>query len=198
MNFPTKLTVSRIILAIIIVFIMIFPFEAVGIDIPVIRSSVDISVKYIICCVLFIIASITDYFDGHLARKNNQVTDLGKVLDQIADKLLVSPILVVFASEGVINPIVPVVIVSRDIIVDTIRMDAASKGKVIAAKGYGKVKTASLMIGIILLYINDVPFIYKNIRIDLLLIYFGTIMSVVSLVQYYQINKKINKPQIEN
>ena len=197
MNFPTKLTVSRIILSIIIVIIMVFPFEAIGIDIPVVRSRVDISVKYIICCVLFIIASITDYFDGHLARKNNQVTNLGKVLDQIADKLLVSPILIVFASEGVINPIVPVIIVARDIIVDTIRMDAASKGKVIAAKGYGKVKTASLMIGIILLFINDVPFIYKNIRIDLLLVYFGTIMSVVSLVQYYQINKKINKPQTE-
>ena len=183
MNLPNKLTILRVILIPVFVVFMLVP---------------QIPYNNYIAVAFFSIACITDSLDGHLARKNNQVTDLGKILDQIADKLLVSPILIVFASEGVINPIIPVIIVARDIIVDAIRMDAASKGKVVAAKGYGKVKTASLMIGIILLYINDVPFIYKNIRIDLLLVYFGTIMSVVSLIQYYQLNKKINKQVLEN
>lgn len=193
MNFPTKLTVTRIILSIMIIAIMIFPFDAIGIDIPVLRAGVDISIKYLICSILFIIASLTDFFDGYLARKNNQVTNLGKMLDSIADKILVNPVLVIFASEGIINPIVPVVVVTRDIVVNAIKMEAASHGKVVAAIGSGKIKAASLMVGIVLLFVSDVPFIYLNIRIDLLLIYFATIMSLVSMVQYYNLNKHLFK-----
>ncbi len=193
MNFPTKLTVARIILSILIIVIMIFPFEAIGIDVPVLRTGVDISIKYLVCCVLFVIASLTDFFDGYLARKNNQVTDLGKMLDSIADKILVNPVLVIFASEGIINPIVPVVVVTRDIVVNAIKMEAASHGKVVAAIGSGKIKAAALMVGIVLLFISDVPFVYFNIRIDLLLIYFATIMSLVSMVQYYNLNKNLFK-----
>ena len=190
MNFPTKLTVSRIVLAVMIILFMIFPFESVGIEIPVLRCGVDINTKYIFCCVLFIVASITDFLDGHLARKHNQVTDLGKMLDAIADKLLVNPILIVFASEGIISPIVPVVVVARDIVVNALKMQAAANGTVIAAIGSGKVKTASLMVGTVLLFISDVPFIYINLRIDLLLIYFATFMSIISMFQYFKVAKK--------
>lgn len=191
MNLPTKLTVTRILLAVFIMILLIFPFNAVGISLPVIRAGVDIDIRYLIAGIIFIIASITDFFDGYLARKNNQVTDTGKMLDAIADKVLVNPILIIFAAEGLISPIVPVVVVVRDIVVNTIKMEAASKGKVVAAIKSGKIKTASLMIGIVLLFFNDVPFIYINIRIDLLFIYFATIMSLVSMVQYYLLNKKI-------
>ena len=191
MNLPTKLTVTRIILAVFIMILLIFPFNAVGISLQVIRAGVDIYIRYLIAGIIFIIASITDFFDGYLARKNNQVTDTGKMLDAIADKVLVNPILIIFAAEGLISPIVPVVVVVRDIVVNTIKMEAASKGKVVAAIKSGKIKTASLMIGIVLLFFNDVPFIYINIRIDLLFIYFATIMSLVSMVQYYLLNKKI-------
>lgn len=191
MNLPTKLTVTRIILAVFIMILLIFSFNAVGISLPVIRAGVDIDIRYLIAGIIFIIASITDFFDGYLARKNNQVTDTGKMLDAIADKVLVNPILIIFAAEGLISPIVPVVVVVRDIVVNTIKMEVASKGKVVAAIKSGKIKTASLMIGIVLLFFNDVPFIYINIRIDLLFIYFATIMSLVSMVQYYLLNKKI-------
>lgn len=172
---------------------MIFPFDAVGIDIPVLRTSVDVSIKYIVCCILFVVASLTDFFDGYLARKNNQVTDLGKMLDSIADKILVNPVLVIFASEGIIHPIVPVIVITRDIVVNAIKMEAASHGHVVAAIGSGKIKAAALMIGIVLLFISDIPFIYFNIRIDLLLIYFATIMSLVSMIQYYKLNKHLFK-----
>ena len=191
MNLPTKLTVTRIILAVFIMILLIFSFNAVGISLPVIRAVVDIDIRYLIAGIIFIIASITDFFDGYLARKNNQVTDTGKMLDAIADKVLVNPILIIFAAEGLISPIVPVVVVVRDIVVNTIKMEVASKGKVVAAIKSVKIKTASLMIGIVLLFFNDVPFIYINIRIDLLFIYFATIMSLVSMVQYYLLNKKI-------
>ena len=197
MNFPTKLTVTRIILSILIIAIMIFPFEEIGVDIPVLRAGVDVSIKYIVCSILFIIASLTDFFDGYLARKNNQVTDLGKMLDSIADKILVNPVLVIFASEGIIHPVVPVVVITRDIVVNAIKMEAASHGKVVAAIESGKIKAAALMVGIVLLFISDIPFIYLNVRVDLLLIYFATIMSIVSMVQYYKLNKHLFKVEEE-
>lgn len=190
MNLPTKITVSRIILSIIIIILMLFPFSEIGIDVPVVRCGIDINSIYIICAILFVIASVTDYLDGHLARKLNMVTDLGKMLDAIADKLLINPILIIFASEGIISPLIPVVLVIRDIIVNAIKMQTASNGKVLAAIYSGKIKTATLMVGTFLLFINDWPFIYSNIRIDLLLIYFATFMSLVSMVEYYLLNKK--------
>lgn len=194
MNLPTKLTVSRIILSVVIMILLMFPFDAIGISFPVIRAGVDFDVKYIVAGIIFIIASITDFLDGYLARKNNQVTDTGKMLDSIADKVLTNPILIIFAAEGLISPVVPVVFVVRDIVVNAIKMEAASKGKVVAAIKSGKIKTASLMVGMVLLFFGNVPFVYINIRVDLLFVYFATIMSLISMVQYYNLNKKIIFP----
>lgn len=191
MNVPTKLTIVRIGLSFIVCLILIFPFESIGIYFPVIRHGIDIDIKYVIAGIIFIIASLTDFLDGYLARKNNQVTNLGKMLDAIADKVLLNSILIIFSSDGLISPIIPIVIVIRDIIVNAIKMEAATKGKVVAAISSGKIKTASLMIGMILIFFGNVPFVYINIRIDLLFIYFGTIMSIVSMVQYFILNKKI-------
>lgn len=191
MNLPTKLTVLRIILAVIVMVLLMFPFEAVGISIPVIRTTIDMDLRYIIAGVIFLIGSFTDFLDGYLARKNNQVTDTGKMLDAIADKMLVNPVLIIFCAEGLISPIVPVVVVARDIVVNTIKMEAASKGKVVAAIKSGKIKTASLMTGMVLLFFSNMPFELINIRVDLFLIYFATLMSLISMVQYYSLNKKI-------
>ena len=196
MNTPTKLTVSRIVMAIVLMIIMIFPFSSIGIDVPVLRFGIDLSLKYVICALLFIVASITDFFDGYLARKNKEVTDLGKMLDAIADKVLVNPILIIFASEGIISPIIPVIIVTRDIVVNAIKMEAARSGKAVAAISSGKIKTASLMVGIVLLFLGNVPFVFINIRVDLLLIYFATIMSLASMIEYYKLNKNIFKKEI--
>ena len=191
MNLPTKLTVLRIILAIVVMVLLMFPFEAVGISIPVIRTTIDMDLRYIIAGVIFLIASFTDFLDGYLARRNNQVTDTGKMLDAIADKTLVNPVLIIFSAEGLISPIVPVIVVARDIVVNTIKMEAASKGKVVAAIKSGKIKTASLMTGMVLLFFSNMPFELINIRVDLFLIYFATLMSLISMVQYYSLNKKI-------
>lgn len=191
MNLPTKLTVTRIILAIVIMILLMFPFDAIGIQFPVIRVGIDLSLTYVVAGVIFIVASFTDFLDGYLARKNNQVTDTGKMLDAIADKILVNPILIIFAAEGLIIPLVPVVVVARDIIVNTIKMEAASKGKVVAAIKSGKIKTASLMIGMVLLFFGNMPFELIGIRVDLFFIYFATIMSLVSMVQYFYLNKNI-------
>lgn len=191
-NVPTKLTFVRLILSLIIIILLIFPFYRVGINFPqFLFKNILIDLRYLISGVLFIIASITDYYDGKLARKNNEVTNFGKLVDAIADKVLVNSVLIIFACQGFISAIVPVVIIVRDIIVDAIRMICANNGKVQAAKLSGKIKTATLMIGIILTFFYNLPFQIWGYRVSDFFLYFGTIMSIVSMFEYYNLNKKI-------
>lgn len=192
MNLPTKITVMRLFLTVIIVALLCIPFSFFGFNFPKYDvNGVAVELNYIIAGVIFIVASLTDFLDGYLARKNNQVTDTGKMLDAIADKVLVNPILVILAANGFINAIIPVIIISRDIIVDAIKMEAANKGKVVAAIKSGKLKTASMMVGLTLVFFYNLPFEFINIRVDLFLLYFASIMSIISAVQYFTLNKDI-------
>ena len=192
MNLPTKLTVFRILLTFVIILLLIFPFYSVGINFfQFTVNGIIIKSQYVIAGILFIIASLTDFIDGYLARKNNQVTDLGKMLDAIADKILVDSVLIILACHGFINILVPVVIVLRDIFVDAIKMQAASKGVVVAAIKSGKLKTASLMIGITLTFFYNLPFELINLRVSDFLLYFATIMSIISMIEYYKLNKDL-------
>ena len=128
MNVPNRITICRIILAVILLILMTFPLNRIGFDFPeiMINQEFIIDSKYLICGVIFLIAAVTDFLDGFLARKYNLVTDFGKVTDAIADKVLVNGVLVVLACEGYISVIIPVVIVSRDIFVDSIKMIASN------------------------------------------------------------------------
>lgn len=193
MNLPNKITISRIILSIILILILIFPFDSIGISTYklFVAEKLVIDIKYIIAGILFIIASLTDFLDGYIARKYNMVTDFGKMVDAIADKLLVDSVLIILSSTGFINPIIPVVIVARDIVADTIKMIAASKGKVVAAIKTGKIKTACLMIGITLTLFYNLPFELINKRVSDIFLIIATIMAIISGIQYYQMNKKI-------
>lgn len=198
MNIPTKLTVSRLILSLVIIFILLFPWSMINVTIPqVLVSDVTVDIRYPIAGVLFIIASLTDFLDGYLARKNNQITNTGKMLDAIADKVLVDSVLIILACQGFVNAIVPVVIVLRDIVVDAIKMEAASKGKVVAAIKSGKIKTASLMVGTVLMLFYNLPFELVNVHVDIFLLYFATIMSIFSMYEYYTLNKNIIFPKKE-
>lgn len=198
MNTPTKLTVSRLILSLVIIFILLFPWSMIDVTIPqVLVSGVTVDIRYPIAGVLFIIASLTDFLDGYLARKNNQITNTGKMLDAIADKVLVDSVLIILACQGFVNAIVPVVIVLRDIVVDAIKMEAASKGKVVAAIKSGKIKTASLMVGTVLMLFYNLPFELVNVHVDIFLLYFATIMSIFSMYEYYTLNKNIIFPKKE-
>ncbi len=192
MNVPNKITVCRIILSIFLLILMVFPLNKIGISFPEIKISADfiIDSKYLICGVIFLIASVTDYLDGHLARKYNLVTDLGKVMDAIADKILVNGVLILLATSGHISPIVPVVIVSRDIAVDSIKMVAGQKNGAVAASKAGKFKTAFMLVGITLLFFYDLPFALINVYPSRVIIMIATVLSVLSGVQYYVKNKK--------
>lgn len=193
MNLPNKITMSRIVMSFIIIAILLFPFEAAGIDVPEIfvNEKIVVNLKYIIAGVLFIIASLTDFFDGYIARKYNLVTDFGKLIDAIADKVLVNSVLIILASSGFISPIIPVIIILRDIVVNSIKMLAASKGKVVAAIKSGKIKTACLMVGVALTLFYNLPFELFNLRVADVLLVIATIMSIVSGIEYYRLNKEL-------
>ena len=192
MNVPNKITICRIMLYILLLIIMIFPVDKVGINFPEfqIAGKLVIDSKYIICGIIFLIASLTDFLDGYLARKYNMVTDIGKVMDAIADKILVNGVLILLATEGYISPIVPVVIVSRDIVVDSIKMVAGQKSGAVGASMAGKIKTACMLVGITLLFFYDLPFSLINVYPAKAIIMIATVLSVISGIQYYVKNKK--------
>ena len=193
MNLPNKLTVSRIIMSITIIVLLLFPFQMAGIEFPqlFIDEKLVVDSKYLIAGILFIVASLTDFLDGYLARKNNLVTDFGKLLDAIADKVLVNSVLIILAAQGFIHPIIPVVIIVRDSIVNSIKMIAASRGKVVAAIKSGKVKTATLMVGISLTLFYNLPFELFNLRVADFLLFVAAILSIISGIQYYLLNKHL-------
>lgn len=192
MNLPNKITAARLFLTVVIVALLCIPFSYFNIDFKTYDvNGVGVQLNYIVAGIIFIVASLTDFLDGYLARKNNMVTDLGKMLDAIADKVLVNPILIILAAKGFIPVIVPVIYVTRDIVVDAIKMQAATKGKVQAAIKTGKYKTACMMFGICLVFFYNIPFEFINIRVDLGLLYIACILSVVSAVEYFHINKEL-------
>lgn len=198
MNLPTKLTVLRLILSLLIIVLLCFPFYSVGLQFPTFDiSGVMFESQYVIAGVIFVIASLTDWLDGYLARKNNQITDTGKMLDAIADKVLVNSVLIILAAHGYIHEIVPVIIVLRDIVVNAIKMEAAGKGKVVAAIGSGKLKTATLMVGTTLALFCNEPFEQLGIYVDDILLFVACILSIVSAVQYFNINKELIFPKKE-
>lgn len=195
MNLPNKITISRLVLSFILIVLLIFPFDTIDVTLPklFINETLVVDIKYFIAGGLFIIASVSDFLDGYIARKYNMVTDLGKMLDAIADKILVNAVLILLATSGFIHPIIPVVIVSRDTIVDIIKMVAGSKGNVVGASILGKIKTILMMCGITLTLFYNLPFELINIKVSNILLTLACIMSVISAVQYYNLNKKYIK-----
>ena len=192
MNTPTKLTVSRIVLTIVMIFILLFPFYDIGVEFPrLLIGGIYVKSEYLVAGVIFLIASLTDFIDGYLARKNHQVTDLGKMLDAIADKALVNSALIILAVQGFVPAIIPVVVIFRDTIVDAIKMEASSKGRVVAAIGSGKIKTATMMIGLVLTFFYNLPFEMWNLRISDFFLYFAMIMSIASMIEYFNLNKNL-------
>ena len=192
MNLPNKITMSRIILSFCIILVLLFPLDAAGLNFPklFVDEKIVIDLRYIIAGFLFIIASVTDFFDGNIARKRGIVTDLGKVLDAIADKVLVNSVLIILSSTGFISPIIPVVIIVRDSIVNSIKMVAGSKGNTVAAIYTGKIKTACLMIGITLTLFYNLPFEIWNIKVSDAILIIACVFAIISAVQYYNMNKK--------
>lgn len=191
MNLPNKITITRMFLTVLIICILLFPFDSLGINATklFINESIVVDIKYLIAGTLFVIAAITDILDGYIARKFSLITDTGKMLDAIADKFLLSSVLIILSSQGIIHPIIPVIIVTRDIVVDVIKMIVGNKKHTVATVKSGKFKTAFLMVGITLTLFCNLPFELMNVRVSDILLIIAAALSVYSGIQYYQVNK---------
>ena len=195
MNLANKITMSRIFMAVIIMVLLLFPFYQFGIEFPtyVIAGRITIDLKYVIAGVIFIVASITDFIDGNVARKYNMVTDFGKTIDAISDKILTNSLLIILASNGMISPIIAVVIVVRDIVTDSLKMLMGSKKGAVAAINVAKWKTATLMMGLTLTLFYNLPFALIPLNVADFLLVVAAILSVISAVEYYIMTKSCFK-----
>ncbi len=187
MNFANNLTKSRIIMAIIILTILLFPWSDIHFTFPtfLVAGKVLVDSKYIIAGFIFVMASVTDYLDGQTARKEKKTSDYGAIMDAIADKVLVNGVLIVLAYQGFVSVLIPVIIVLRDTIVDALRIGAASKKVIVKANKWGKLKTATMLMGISLMLFYNLPFEIWNIYLAEILIDVATVLSVASGVIYY-------------
>ena len=179
MNLPNKLTVMRILLVfvILIVSFLNIPGEVFG-----------ISLKFLIIEIIFIIASITDHYDGYLARKNNQITTFGKFLDPIADKILVVTTMLLLTERGTLPAWIPIITIFREFLVSGYRLvEAKEAGNVVAANIWGKIKTVTQMIAIMLMLIDSNKFFAfttaTNLPMPLMMLnILGSIMILISVI----------------
>lgn len=174
MNLPNKLTVLRVIL---------IPFFVAAL---LIEGGENQTMRYL-AATIFIVASLTDMLDGKIARKYNLVTNFGKFMDPLADKLLVCSALICLVQLGQLPAWMVIVIVSREFIISGFRLVAVEQGIVIAASYWGKFKTTFQMIAVVLLILN----IQILSVITLLCTWIALILTIISLVDYLWKNHKV-------
>ncbi|MZQ81516.1 CDP-diacylglycerol--glycerol-3-phosphate 3-phosphatidyltransferase [Paenibacillus sp. 5J-6] len=187
MNLANRITVARILLVPIIMF-----FLLIKVKFPHIRiEEFSITYNQIIAALIFIIAASTDSLDGYIARKRNLVTNLGKLLDPLADKLLVTAVLVSLVEMDKVDAWIVIVIISREWAVTGLRQIALLEGTVMAASKWGKAKTAAQITAIIALLINNFPFTFVDFPFDVIASWAAAIITVYSGIEYFVKNKHV-------
>lgn len=185
MNLPNKLTLLRILIVPFLILVMLLPEF----------TSFPADTSAWIAAVLFIIAGITDTFDGRIARARHLITDFGKFMDPIADKLLTCSCFIMLTYTGKLHPVATIIFIARELIISGFRLVAAAKGVVIAADSLGKIKTLLQMIFIPALILSDcTPFSLLQPYYDLfwtIIVWITVIISVVSCVRYMTNNKGV-------
>ena len=210
MNLPTKITFSRIIATVLLI-IALFVMSLINFVAPTFLQTdgkYGINLVFLIIFIFFVIASYTDHLDGHLARKNNQITNLGKFLDPVADKLLINSMVIFLIAPSIFARYAPyqaitfnmwcaIILIVRDIVVDALRFIAAQKNVVIAANIFGKMKTVFEMVAISFVLLNGFPFYYfdanwpAGLHITDFIVYITTAMSFISGVIYVIQNRQV-------
>ena len=142
---------------------------------------------------VFVLASMTDWVDGYLARSRNEVTNFGKFMDPIADKLLVMSAFVLLVGDGRMTGVSCIIILSREFIISGFRLIASDRGMVLAAGKLGKIKTTLQIIAIVLLLMNNFPFVYIGIPMDKIVLAAAVVMTVWSGADYIVKNRQILK-----
>lgn len=172
MNLPNKLTMLRIIAIPVFIVVLMIEFRYAA-------------------TIIFILAALTDMLDGHIARKYNLVSNFGKLMDPLADKLLVMAALVCLVELGDVAAWMVVVILAREFAVTGLRQVAVEQGIVIAAAPTGKIKTITQMIAIPLLLLDNWPFSYIGIPMDQIFLWIAVAMTIISGVEYFVKNKQL-------
>lgn len=185
---PNYLTTLRMIMVIALVAVWLLASNQQ--PLITIYSGLELSVSRIVVLLLFVVASATDFLDGYLARKYQVISTYGKLMDPIADKLLVNATLLLLSFEQMIPVIIPIIMISRDTFVDALRMIMADKKVVIAAGPWGKLKTVLQMIGIIAVLFFTPSSTSVTPMIPLLVLYLATAVSLYSGIDYYWQSRK--------
>ncbi|MCR3957024.1 MAG: CDP-diacylglycerol--glycerol-3-phosphate 3-phosphatidyltransferase [Gudongella sp.] len=168
MNLANRITLFRVFL--VPIFVVSFIIESPG--------------TTYISAAIFVFASLTDTLDGYIARSRNLVTNFGKFVDPLADKVLTSAALILLVGTGVIPSWVVIIIITREFTISGFRIIAASEGVTIAASPWGKLKTISQLIAIVLLLLGNYPFSYLSIPMDQIMLYIALILTVISGIDY--------------
>jgi CDP-diacylglycerol---glycerol-3-phosphate 3-phosphatidyltransferase len=187
MNLPNKSTISRIILIPLFLVVMLAPFDwgdlaLLGVELPV---------THFVGALIFIIASTTDFVDGYYARKYNLVTNLGKFLDPLADKILVSAAFIVLVELGFAPSWIIIVIISREFAVTGLRAILAETGEVVAANMLGKIKTWAQIVAISALLLHNMIFELINLPFDVLALWVAMFFTIWSGWDYFYKNKDV-------
>lgn len=187
MNLPNKITIARILLIPLFLIVMFVPFGWGNLTI----STMTIPIKDLVGALIFILASATDWIDGHIARKHNLVTNLGKFLDPLADKLLVSAALITLVELGLAPAWMVIIIISREFAVTGLRLLLAEGGEVSAAKMLGKIKMWAQVVAVSALLLHNFPFEFFSFPFDMIALWVAVIFTVVSGWDYFAKNKGI-------
>lgn len=184
MNIPNRITLSRVLLIPIFIFIFVYPFNWGEINI----GHGSLPVNHLVAAIIFLVASLTDWVDGYYARKHNLVTNFGKFLDPLADKLLVSAALICLVEIGLAPAWVVIIIISREFAVTGLRLVASGEGIVLAASQMGKLKTVLQISATAFLLFYNFPFSYIDFPIGTYLLYLAMIVTVISGIDYFKKN----------
>lgn len=181
MNVPNKITISRIFLIPIFMIILSIPFDwgewSIG--------DAELPVSHLIATLVFVLAAGTDWLDGYYARKYHLITNLGKFLDPLADKLLVAAAFILLVELGLAPAWIVIIILSREFAVTGLRLVAAGEGIVLAASQMGKLKTVTQMLAAILLLLHNFPFSYIGFPLAMVVLYISMIVTAISGVDYF-------------
>lgn len=145
----------------------------------------DLPVVHFVAAIIFIVAALTDFFDGYYARKYNLITNMGKFLDPLADKLLVSAAFILAVELELAPAWIIILIISREFAITGFRLVASGEGIVLAASSMGKLKTVFQILAVALLLLHNFPFSYINIPVDMIVLYIALILTVWSGIEYF-------------